>query len=267
MTMAEQLKLAMRQRPSWAVAAGAASIAMMTFPGTAQAFTFTTNFEGSAGQEDAFLRSVVLDTGETIEAFSYIERATIVQNDEYVGGNSGAASADKGDKATTGISQESVTAEQIALNLGTSNLNNIIDTEDSGSFQIDLHFAKAMDNLLIWERGMNSDLAVQALDAEGKLVGNYFKINRTDWFDAGFSIDTLEISGAQAVGSLGINFASDLGVEGAISSVRFFSESSFNGPDWKFVGTDSARDIPEAGMVMGLGVLVGAALLKQRRLA
>lgn len=252
-----------------AIAASTASAALLSFAGSASAFTFTTQYEGGAGKEDVFLKSVTLDSGEIISDFSFITGANIVSNDQYTGGNTGAASADKGDNATTGIKVEDASAEDIAFNLGTNNLNNIIDTEDSGSFQIDLFFGKAMDNLLIWERGMNSDLGIQALDSDGNLIGNYLKINRSDWVSAGYSIDTLEIGGSQKVGSLGVNFMADLGVSGPVSSVRFFSESGFNGPDWKFVGTNVERleepsDVPEPTMLLGLGVVGGAAFLKRK---
>ncbi|PSN15851.1 PEP-CTERM sorting domain-containing protein [filamentous cyanobacterium CCP5] len=252
----------------YAIATGTASVALLTAAGEASAFTFTTNFEGAGGKEDVFLQSVILESGEIVRDFSFITSASIVSNDTYTGGNTGAASADKGDKATTGLAKENVSAEEIAANLGTNNLNNIIDTEDKGSFRIDLNFSKAMDNLLIWERGMNSDLGIQALSAEGKLIGNYLKISRDSWTDAGFSIDTTEIGKAQKVGSFGVNLMKDLGVSSPVSSVRFFSESSFNGPDWKFVGTDAERpseDVPEPGLVLGLSLLSGAIVYRRRQ--
>ena len=253
----------------YAIAAGTASAALLSFAGSASAFTFTTQYEGTAGKNDVFLKSVTLEDGEIVSDFSFIKGANIVSNDQYTGGNTGAASADKGDNATTGIKVEDASAEDIAFNLGTNNLNNIIDTEDSGSFQIDLHFDKAMDNLLVWERGMNSDLGIQALDADGNLIGNYLKISRSDWVSAGYSIDTLEIGGAQKVGSFGVNFMADLGVSGPVSSVRFFSQSGYNGPDWKFVGTRVERfeepsDVPEPTMLLGLGLVGGAAFLKRK---
>lgn len=250
-----------------AVTTGIASVSLFTLVGSAQAFSFTTNFEGSSAQGDILLKSVVLDTNEVVSQFSYIQSANIVANDPFTGGNTGAASADKGDNATTGVNEEDASEADIALNLSTNNLNNIIDTEDEGSFQIDLFFEKTIDNLLIWERGMNSKLGVQALDAAGNLIGNKLVLDSQNWNYAGFDIDTLEIGSAQKVGSLGVNIASDLGVTGPVSSLRFFSESGFNGPDWKFVGTDATRseDVPEPGLVLGLGLVGGAALLKRLR--
>ncbi|MFE4108326.1 exosortase-dependent surface protein XDP2 [Almyronema epifaneia] len=251
---------------------GLTSITLLSLVGSAQAFSFVSEVEGSSAKGDIFLKAVVLETGErvVVEDLSFISGATIVSNDEFSGGNTGAASADKGDEATTGISQEDANAAEIVTNLTTANLNNIVDTEDSGSFQIDLDFARAIDNLLIWERGKNSDLGVQALDDNGNLIGNFFKVSRDLWTDAGFSIDTTEIGNAQAVGSFGLNIAQDLGVSGPVSRIRFSSESGFNGPDWKFVGTAAEREsqsVPEPGLLLGLGLLSTFLVSKRSRLA
>ncbi|MEL6321001.1 MAG: exosortase-dependent surface protein XDP2, partial [Cyanobacteria bacterium J06626_14] len=139
--------------------------------------------------------------------------------------------------------------------------------EDSGNFVIDLTFGKTIDNLLIWERGMNSDLGIQAVDFDGNLIGERQVVTRDMWFNAGYSIDTTEIGAAQTVGALGVNIADDLGVANDdVQTIRFFSESQFNGPDWKFVGTDSTRSasVPEPAFVLGLGLLGGVFVTKKR---
>jgi hypothetical protein len=265
----------------FAIAGAATAILFGTATRASATFTFTTNFTDTeyGAKGDIFLDSVVLDsTQELVEDFSFVNGAYIVANDEYTGGNSGAASADIGDNATTGTKMEAATVDAIVANLGNNNLNNIIDTEDSGSFQIDLSFEYNIDNLLIWERGNdndtwgagNSDLAVQAVDAEGNLLGNYLKITRDQWKNAGYSINTQEIGNTQEVGSLGVNILEDLGVAGGVNRVRFFSESSFRGPDWKFVGTDATRleeetqAVPEPGALVGLGAVAGIVLLSKR---
>lgn len=252
---------------------------LLTCANNAQAFSFVTNdfdqnpLSTSDAKNDIFLNSVgILDSNgnvsETVTDFSYITSAQIVYNDAYTGGNSGAASADIGDNATTGIKVEDASASDIAYNLGTNNLNNIIDTEDSGSFTINLSFDYALDNLLVWERGMNSDLQIQALDANGNLIGNALLITNDMWDSAGYSIDTQEIGGAQNVGSYGVNLVEDLGVDGPISSLQFYSEAGFNGPDWKFVGTNATRNteaakVPEPGLILGLGILGSVFLWKR----
>ncbi|MEM9768372.1 MAG: exosortase-dependent surface protein XDP2 [Cyanobacteria bacterium P01_D01_bin.71] len=252
-----------------AVAAGLATGALFSSFATGNAFAFGFEFQGTYSQNDAPTGDILLESvtiGEDIiEDFSFVTSATIVNNDAFSGGNSGAASADTGDNATGGVRQEDAEAEDVVANLATNNLNHIVDTEDTGSFEIDLNFGKSLDNLLIWERGMNSDLGIQAVDAAGNLIGNRLVVTRDMWYDAGFAIDTSEIDGAQDVGAIGINIFSDLGIEnGAVETIRFFSESSFNGPDWKFVGTDAARDVPEPALLMSLGLFGGALALQKR---
>lgn len=120
---------------------------------------------------------------------------------------------------------------------------------------------------------MNSKIGIQAVDAFGQLVGNRLVIEKNMWFNAGYSIDTSEIGSAQKVGSLGINILADLGVEsGAVETIRFFSDGkAFNGPDWKFVGTDSTRNeaesVPEPALALGLGVFGSILMLKKRNQA
>ncbi len=233
----------------------------------AQAFSFSTNVSGtydSAGKldptRDIFLNSVKLSNGKSIDQFSLVKSVQIVQNDVWNGGNSGAASSDRGDNAS-GVKLEKLTNESAVASLGNKNLNNIIDGEDRGSFKMNLFFQQSVSNLFFWERGMNSDLAVQAIDGQGNLLGNLFKINRNTWQNAGYSIDTTEIGGAQTVGSWGLNL-SDLGVTGSIAGIQVSADASFNGPDFKVAG--SAEAVPEPTTMAGLA-LAGAGLTAVRR--
>ena len=252
-----------------AVAMGIATGALLPLSSNANAQSFGFDFDATYSVNNAPTGDILLESvkigNEIIDDFSYVSTVEIVANDPFAGGNTGAASADTGDTATGGVRSEDATAEESATNLGTNNLNHIIDTEDKGSFIIDLKFDKVIDNLLIWERGKNSDLAIQAVDANGDLVGTRLLIEDDMWFDAGYEIDTSEISGAQEVGSLGINIFADLGVESdSVDTIRFVSQSEFNGPDWKFVGTDSARDVPEPALALGLGIFGGVMARKKR---
>ena len=264
----------------------AASLAIIAAP--ADAFTFTTNFEGEDPKGDIWLQSIELEDGTIIEEFSFISSARIVANDEYTGGNSGAASADIGDNATTGIKVEDAAPEDLVENLNNNNLNNIIDTEDRGAFQLDFFFDGDIDNLLVWERGRNSALAVQALDVNGELVGDrvvvdFRQLNGGD-YSAGYSIDTQEIGGSQPVGAFGLTMADLLGPDltaTAIDGFRFFSDgSSFNGPDWKIAGTKADREggpeviilpnedpteVPEPGTILGLMAIGGVIAASRRR--
>jgi hypothetical protein len=247
------------------IASGA--IALSSSP--AQAFSFQTNYTAAlsgsdAAKGDIFLNSVTLANGTVISDFSLVTSANILSNDIYTGGNSGAASADIGDKATTGIRQEALTNEGAKTVMNNLNLNNIIDTEDKGNFILDLNFAKAVDNIFIWERGMNSRLDVQALDANGQLIGNKLALsNSKNWDYAGFKIDTQEIGSAQKVGSIGISLA-DLGLtSGYVSALRVSSKSAYNGPDFKVIG--SVADVPEPSSLLGLGAIVAGAIATRRR--
>ncbi|MFP4008269.1 MAG: exosortase-dependent surface protein XDP2 [Spirulinaceae cyanobacterium] len=219
---------------------------------SAQAASFTTNYTGSGPKGDIWLDSIELN-GKLITDFSFVTGGNINQNDRWTGGNSGAASADIGDNATTGVKEEDLSEASLLTNLGNNNLNNIIDTEDSGKFEIDLSFDKALDNILLWERGMNSKIGVQALDTAGNLIGNFLELNSKNWDYAGYKLNTKEIGGTQKVGSLAVSLA-DLGLTDAISSIRVTSKgSSYKGPDWKLVGTAAA--VPEPGAVAGLVAL------------
>jgi hypothetical protein len=240
---------------------------MMASGSPAQAFSFSTNFSGttdSGGNLDPtrniMLNSVTLSDGRTISNFALVQSANIISNDTWTGGDTGAASSDRGDNAS-GIQQEAATNSSIVASLGNLNLNNIIDVEDTGSFKINLSFGQAVSSLFFWERGMNSDLTIQALDQAGNLIGNLFRIDRNTWQNAGFAIDTTEISGAQQVGSRGISVG-DLGLTGPIFGIQVSADASHNGPDFKVMG--SAEAVPEPTTMAGLA-LAGAGLAAARR--
>lgn len=242
---------------------GLLSVGLTLSSAPAQAFTFTTNLApGSAAPTgDIWLKSVTVN-GKTSSDFSLVNKANIVYNDAYNGGNTGAASSDRGDKAS-GVKAEAATNTSIVQSLGNLNLNNIIDGEDSGSFKINLSFEKAISSLFVWERGMNSKLGVQALDAAGNLIGKFLTLDSSKFAYAGYSIDNTEIGGAQKVGSLGVSLA-DLGLSGAISSIQLTSTSAFNGPDFKVVG--GAAAVPEPTTMAGLALAsAGFAAARRRR--
>lgn len=258
---------------------------VLAISSSAQAANFTTNFEQKNGAEGDIILKSVTQNGKTISDFSFVTKAVILQNtpikDVQQGdtsnpeasgrnNNTGAASTDKGDKASAplGVSgMKDPTGQEVAAFLGNSNLNNIIDTEDSGSFKINVFFDSlikddntGLDNLLFWERGQNSDLGIQAVDAAGNLIGNFLKLARTNQSFAGYSIDTTEIGGAQKVGSWGVSLK-QLGVT-SLAGIQLTANSSYNGPDFKVVARQS---VPEPGTVLGLGVMAGLGLLRRRR--
>ncbi|MGF1496853.1 MAG: exosortase-dependent surface protein XDP2 [Elainellaceae cyanobacterium] len=262
-------------------------------------FSFKTNFTGEEeanGElvDDYYKRDIMLDSvtidGVTRNDFVRVNRAVIISNDEHDGGNSGAGSADIGDLVDGSIyeKQENLAVgvdNDVVANVMTNlNLNHIIDTEREGNFDFDLTFSSAVDKVLVWERGGsgntfgNSDLALQALDASGGLIGSELTVSKDMWDAAGYQIDTQEIGSTQNVGSRGLSLA-DFGLlddagntTNFIYGVRVISRSNFNGPDWKLIGLkdQSAPDresVPEPFAMAGLGVIAGAMVIKRRRAA
>jgi len=224
-------------------------------------FSFTTHYTGSAPRGDVLLTGIEYDN-QVHTNFSLVERATIVTNDLWTGGNTGAASADLGKEATIGVKQERATNEGVVGALGNLNLNSIIDTEDRGNFAIDVVFENAVDTVAFWERGMNSRFDVQALDASGALIGNLLELDYSrNWDYAGFNIETTEIGRSQRVGSLGLEL-DDFGLSEAIAGVRVISRGrSYRGPDWKVVGLAAdvdAETVPEPAFAGGLIVFAAA---------
>ncbi len=234
---------------------------------SAQAFSFTTNLTpgSQAPKGNIFLQSVTYG-GKTVNNFGLVSGANILQNDLWTGGNTGAASSDRGDTAT-GVKLEKATNASVVASLGNLNLNNIIDTEDTGSFTINLYFNQAVSNLFFWERGMNSKITVQALagDQSNQLIGNKLVLGSTSkntkWSYAGFGIDTTEITGTQDVGSFGVSLE-DLGILGPIKGIQITTIGSYNGPDFKIIGQAAA--VPEPSVMAGLA-LVGTSVLASRR--
>jgi hypothetical protein len=240
---------------------------------TAQAANFTTNTSGSSSSTGNIFLQSITQNGKTFSDFSLVESANIIYNTPYKGGNTGAASTDRGDTATSPFSpNENPTATEIAAFLGNKNLNNIIDTEDNGSFDINVFFDSlitadnsGLDNLFFWERGKNSALQIQALDASGTAIGKALKLTKNTQASAGFSINTTEINEIQPVGSWGVNLK-DLGVT-ELKGLKLIAESSYEGPDFKVVARKpEIKKTPEPSAVMGLGVVATLAFLSRTRL-
>lgn len=255
----------------FATATGLVVTGVIALSAPAQAFSFTTNYTQAlsgdlASKGDIFLDSITLENGRIIDNFTLVESANILSNDLYTGGNSGAASADIGDLATTGISLESLTDDAGRIVMSNLNLNNIIDTEDKGKFILDLNFEQAIDNVLLYERGQNSRLDIQALDENNNVIGNKLHLNSRDWDYAGFDINTKEIGSAQRVGSIGISMA-DFGLTTQyISALRVSSEGkAYNGPDFKVLG--SVAEVPEPSTLLGLGAVVAGLVTRRRKQA
>ncbi|UKO96274.1 exosortase-dependent surface protein XDP2 [Nostoc sp. UHCC 0870] len=114
---------------------------------SAKAASFTTNFipDPANPQEDIFLTSIE-QGGVTL----FAETTLLLVKDAKINFNtpktpainSGAASTSRGKLASDPGSapNEDPTAGEIAAYLGNYNLNNIIDSEDTGKFDIDVFF-------------------------------------------------------------------------------------------------------------------------------
>ena len=253
----------------------------------AQAFSFTTNFtyedatltDIEKAKGNIFLNSIEKD-GDIFKEFAFVNRAKILFNtpvefnipgdpDSGVNLQSGGASADRGDKADGTVANDP-NNDHIVEALGNNNLNNIIDGEDGGEFKMNLWFEKKVKHLFFWERGLNSDLRVQAIDKDGHLLGNFFDILRNQWDDAGYSINTTEIPNAQRVGSRGVSLA-DLGLDMKsiygiqVSAFANDEDGFFDGPDFKVVG--AYKTVPEPASLLGLGLVAGVVGLSRRRQA
>lgn len=271
-----------------ALATVAATVGMIAFQTPAKAFTFTTNLTTSGvpdAKGDILLKSVTYG-GKTTSDFAFVKAVEILNNTPIKSGlnpntqtsnpedktknndNSGAASTDKGDHASSpivngqavgvsGINEP--TGSNMAAYLGNNNLNNIIDTEDAGSFKLNLSFATAVKNLFFWERGMNSTIRVQALDGMGKVIGNLLKLNSSTWGQAGYSINTQEIDNTQRVGAWGVSLA-DLGVSSPISAIQVSTVGSLgdNGPDFKVIAEPVPEPMTMAGLVLGASGMIAA---------
>ncbi|MEA5576452.1 exosortase-dependent surface protein XDP2 [Anabaena sp. UHCC 0451] len=240
---------------------------------SAKAASFVSNVSQNTNPKADINLLSIIQNGTTINSFSYVNKAdidTTLQNKK-----NGPASTDRGDNATSPFAPAELPSnEAIAKFLGNNNLNNIIDTEDDGSFVIDVFFDNeivqdnsGLDNLFFWERGMNSDLGIQALDIAGNVIGKFKKITeiRNSNNYAGFQIDTKEIGGSQKVGSWGVSLQ-ELEVE-KLSGLRLTSQADYKGPDFKVIARNGGNktEIPEPTTILGLGAVAGMAFLSRRQ--
>ncbi len=248
---------------TWAGLTAGTALTMFASPAGAAGisfapFSFSTNFTGSNPRGDIWLNSVTTSLGPTYSSFNLVSGANIISNDVWTGGNTGAASTDKGLNATSPFApNENPTGGEIAAYLGNLNLNNIIDTEDRGNFVIELLFNRKSDRFFFWERGMNSQLFVEALDDLGNVLSSYL-LDSSTFNSAGFAIHTMEPNNLQAVGAQGLS------LNGATSKRLRLTASgaAFNGPDFKVVAVAS---VPEPATIAGTVLAAGAAVAARRK--
>ena len=231
----------------------------------AQAFSFKTNFTATNGSVgDIKLDSIEFD-GATISDFVFVE--TVIP--ESLRG----VSTDRGDRAM-GLAKENPTAKEIAATLGNDYLSQIIDTEDNSQFKFDLFFEKAVQNLFFWERGMNSRLAIAAIDRQGQLLSDSLVLDFKEADYAGYNLNTTEISSAQKVGSIGVKLSDFQFLDApasAIAGIKVAANKNYNGPDFKVIGSSPVSEqapraeVPEPSTLLGLFVAGAIGAARQRR--
>ncbi|MDX2213591.1 MAG: exosortase-dependent surface protein XDP2 [Oculatellaceae cyanobacterium bins.114] len=236
-----------------------ASLAVPAQAATFTQFNFDTNRTGNNPKGNIILNSVTFGNS-TVDDFILVTGLDQFTNEKWTGGNTGAASSDRGDNAT-GVRAEAPSNAQVVASLGNLNLNNIIDTEDSGAFKMELRLGAAANHFFFWERGMNSRLMVEALDQNGAVLASTILDSRKSQY-AGYDIDTTEISGSQPVGAMGLS------LDAHTDRLRLTSFDggrlgNFNGPDFKV----AAAHVPEPASLAGLGLVAGAIATSRRRSA
>jgi hypothetical protein len=236
------------------------------FSGTsAQAFTpfnFTTQYSQAPTSLPGFdpTRDIQLDSvmfgSHTVNSFTHASSLESFGNNDITttseDSSLGPFSSDRGDNAS-GINVENPTDSDLLTSLANNNLNNIIDGEDNAAGAgIDVFFNQDINHLFFFERGGNSDLTVTLINPNRSLGASYVLDRNNDFQDAGFSIDTMEISGAQKVVSRGLRHTQN------IFGVRLTAHAGSNGPDFKVVGgyvDDGVRDIPTPSLLLGLSLM------------
>lgn len=185
--------------------------------------------------------------------------------------NNNSGNPDRADSASayTGEAGSTGTLAEVFGPFGTGykNLSHIIDGEDNGSWTLDLLFAAGQTlsadandstiELAVLERGINSDFNIYGITAGRTFTAPIF-VPRANVADAGWTLDTLEIDGAQHVGGVGLSLDSSWT---NLIGFRIESQSAFNGPD--IVAVATASPIPAPGSIALLSL--GGLFAKRRR--
>jgi hypothetical protein len=241
------------------------AIALLSSVAPSYAFTpfnFTTNYSQSGSgsfdpTQDIGLDSVMFGS-HTVSSFTYASSLESFGNNDTTttleDSSLGPFSSDRGDNAS-GINVENPTDSNLLTSLANNNLNNIIDGEDAAAGAgMKIFFNQPTNHLFFFERGGNSDLTVNLINADGSLGADYI-LNRGDFRDAGFSIDTMEIFGAQKVVSRGLRHSQN------IFGVKLTAHAGSNGPDFKVVGANVP--VPTPSMFLGLGLMAWKTLKRR----
>ena len=152
---------------------------------------------------------------------------------------------------------------------GYKNMSWIVDGEDNGAWTLDLLLgggktlsADGNDGsveLSVLERGGNSDLRIRGIRGDGSVTDAIMMMRGATGY-AGWTLDTLEIDGAQQVHGVGISL--DASWQNLIG-FRFEGANGMNGPDLVAVGVGgNLVPAPGALALLGAGALIG---MRRRR--
>jgi len=178
-----------------------------------------------------------------------------IPRDVDTSGNDYALNPDRGDK-TTAFGGEAGKTAKLSEVFGQSNLGYLLDGEAERAWTLDLMYGNggyitadgsSDPELLMLERGANSKLGVRAI-LEGGAFSQDFIMDFHTNKQAGltdYTLNTLEIDGAQQVGGIGVSLdAFGLAKGTKILGYQYFSDDSgyFEGPD--FIGFVASRTTP-----------------------
>lgn len=183
-----------------------------------------------------------------------------IARDMNSSGNAKTGNPDRADAATAFAGEGGGTGtlrEVFGPFAGYKNMSYIIDGEDDGAYTLDLYFQGSLllnsdasantIELSILERGGNSDLQIQGIFANGTLTAPITML-RGETGATGWTLDTLEIGGAQSVKGVGISL--DDSWDG-LAGFRFTATASMSGPDIVAIGTAVPVPTP-SGLAVGI---------------
>jgi hypothetical protein len=204
------------------------------------------------------------ESGQLINNVGTYGWTDLITRDMNTGGNAFSANPDRADGSSAmpneGAGKGTLRDVFGGFN-GYKNMSWIIDGEDAGAYTLDLFYGagkflnsdgdSSTMELSVLERGGNSDFRVFGIFADGSLTSGIL-INRSQTARVGWTLDTLEIGGAQQVHGVGISF--DDSWDGLVG-IRIQTTSAFNGPDIVAVGSGVAVPTPGSIALLGLGAL------------
>jgi hypothetical protein len=249
-------------------------------------FTFTSNVSSDVANTglggDVLLNSVTVNGGTIpTSALQTVNGATIVLDngiDTTHGGNNLASG--RGIGATTdslapeGPATVTPTSADLEASQANFNLTSITVTRESPGVAVTAYtFAQPTNTFFYWERGIDSDATIFALDSNQDVIGA-LKIYRQNETPTGIFISTENGSfniTNQQLGSIGFQTSQPIS-ELEVASTQYVSggaasssDHGDDGPDYKILATASTTGaVPEPASAATLGALSLLALGRRR---